>query len=142
MTPPLPDRTEEAASDRRPFVLILVAALFAVHPLIVHGCSCGHDFDFHLVNWMEVASQFSHGHLYPHWAFSPAYNAGEPRFVFYPPLSWVLGALLGLLLTHLPGVRADGSAAAGRTGCRRRPRLARWSVRGSFGARVLHPVHG
>jgi len=106
MTPPLPDRTEEAASERRPFVLILVAALFAVHPLIVHGCSCGHDFDFHLVNWMEVASQFSHGHLYPHWAFSPAYNAGEPRFVFYPPLSWVLGALLGLLLTHLPGVRA------------------------------------
>ena len=109
MTQPLRDRTKDAASDRRPFVLILVAALFAVHPLIVHGCSCGHDFDFHLVNWMEVASQFSHGHLCPHWAFSPAYNAGEPRFVFYPPLSWVLGALLGLVLTHLPGV----SPAAG-----------------------------
>jgi hypothetical protein len=119
MTPSLRDRTKDAASDRRPVVLILLAALFAVHPLIVHGCSCGHDFDFHLVNWMEAASQFSHGHLYPHWAFSPAYNAGEPRFVFYPPLSWVLGALLGLLLTHLPGV----SPAAGWSGA---PVLFTW----------------
>ena len=82
-----------------------------MHPLIVHGCSCGHDFDFHLLSWMEAANQFSHGNLHPHWAFTPAFNAGEPRFVFYPPLSWMLGALLGLLLTHLPGV----SEAAGWT---------------------------
>ncbi len=60
---------------------------------------------------MEAANQFSHGNLHPHWAFTPAFNAGEPRFVFYPPLSWMLGALLGLLLTHLPGV----SEAAGWT---------------------------
>jgi hypothetical protein len=86
------------------FLLIPLAALFAAHPLAVHGCSCGHDFDFHMVSWMEAARQFSQGNLHPHWAFSPAFNAGEPRFVFYPPLSWVLGALLGLLLTHLPGV--------------------------------------
>ncbi len=82
-------------------------------PFIRHGCSCGHDFDFHLLNWMEAARQFSHGNLYPHWAFTPAFNAGEPRFVFYPPLSWVLGALLGLLLTHLPRVsEAVGWSAA------------------------------
>jgi hypothetical protein len=86
------------------FLLIPLAALFAVHPLAVHGCSCGHDFDFHMVSWMEAARQFSQGNLHPHWAFSPAFNAGEPRFVFYPPLSWVLGAVLGLLLTYLPGV--------------------------------------
>jgi hypothetical protein len=84
--------------------LIPLAALVAVLPLILHGCSCGHDFDFHLLTWMEAARQFSHGNLHPHWAFSPAFNAGEPRFVFYPPLSWYLGALLGLLLTHLPGI--------------------------------------
>jgi hypothetical protein len=75
-----------------------VAAFIAVLPLILHGCSCGHDFNFHLLNWMEVARQFSHGNLHPHWAFSPAYNAGEPRFVFYPPLSWTIGAILGLLM--------------------------------------------
>lgn len=78
--------------------LIPVAALLAVFPLVLHGCSCGHDFDFHLVSWMEVAAQFKAGNLHPAWAFSPAWNAGEPRFVFYPPLSWTLGALLGLLL--------------------------------------------
>jgi hypothetical protein len=107
---PLP---AEPVSDRRRLLLIPLAALVAVHPLLVHGCSCGHDFDFHLLNWMEVAKQFSQGNLHPHWAYSAAYNAGEPRFVFYPPLSWVLGAVLGLLLTHLPGVtQAAGWNAA------------------------------
>jgi hypothetical protein len=69
-----------------------------VLPLIVNGCSCGHDFDFHLVSWFEAAAQFRSGTLLPHWAYSPGWNAGEPRFVFYPPLSWVLGALLGTVL--------------------------------------------
>src|ERR1019366_7289915 len=86
------------------FLLIPLAALFAAHPLAVHGCSCGHDFDFHMVSWMEAARQFSQGNLPPHGPFGPAFRAGDPRFVFSPPLSWVLGALLGLLLTHLPGV--------------------------------------
>jgi uncharacterized membrane protein len=102
MTPPkaAPGRT----SDRL-LLLIPLAALIAVMPLIRYGCSCGHDFDFHLLSWMEAAQQFSHGNLHPHWAFTPAFNAGEPRFVFYPPLSWYLGAMLGLLLTHLPGLK-------------------------------------
>ena len=96
--------SEPTQPERRHLLLLPLAALFAMHPLAVAGCSCGHDFDFHMVSWMEAARQFSHGNLHPHWAFSPAFNAGEPRFVFYPPLSWVLGAVLGLLLTHLPGV--------------------------------------
>lgn len=104
-------RPEERAGVCIGLFLIALAALFVVHPLIVHGPSNGHDFDFHLVNWMEAAAQFSHGNLHPHWAFSPAYNAGEPRFVFYPPLSWTLGGLVGLLLSHLPCV----SQAAGWT---------------------------
>ena len=91
-------------SDRRAFVLIPLAALVAVFPLIVKGCSCGHDFDFHLLSWLEAARQFGQGTLRPHWAFTPAYNAGEPRFVFYPPLSWMLGSLLELLLAHLSRV--------------------------------------
>jgi hypothetical protein len=79
-------------------LLIPLAALIPVLPLMVHGCSCGHDFDFHILNWLEASRQFSHGKLHPHWAYTPAFNAGEPRFVFYPPLSWTLGATLGLLL--------------------------------------------
>jgi hypothetical protein len=84
--------------DRLPLLLLPIAALLAVLPLILHGCSCGHDFDFHILSWMEAAHQLTHGNLHPHWAFTPAYNTGEPRFVFYPPLSWTLGAVLGLLL--------------------------------------------
>lgn len=83
---------------RLPIVLIPIAAFLAIHPLIVHGCSCGHDFDFHIISWFEAARQLAQGALHPHWAYTPAWNAGEPRFIFYPPLSWTLGALLGLLL--------------------------------------------
>ena len=84
--------------DRRHLLIIPLAALFAVIPLILHGCSCGHDFTFHLHNWMEVASQWHQGIPYPHWSFTSAWNSGEPVFVFYPPISWALGALLGLFL--------------------------------------------
>jgi uncharacterized membrane protein len=86
--------------NRIPTHLLILpfAAFIAVLPLILNGCSCGHDFNFHLLNWMEAARQFSHGNLHPHWAFSPAWNAGEPRFVFYPPLSWSIGAILGFPL--------------------------------------------
>src|SRR5580698_7848736 len=83
--------------DRLPYLLIPIAALVAIIPLLTKGCSCGHDFDFHIVSWMEAARQFTHGNLHPHWAYTPAYNAGEPRFVFYPPLSWTIGAILGLV---------------------------------------------
>jgi hypothetical protein len=82
---------------RRHHILIPLAALLATLPLIVHGCSCGHDFDFHLQSWLDAAQQMRHGTVYPRWAFSPAWGAGEPRFVFYPPLSWMLGALLTLV---------------------------------------------
>ena len=93
--------------DRVRLLVIPLAGAIAVFPLVLHGPSYGHDFNFHLLNWMEAARQFSHGTLYPRWAYSPAYNAGEPRFVFYPPLSWALGAVLGLLLTHVPKVSSE-----------------------------------
>ncbi|NUQ30274.1 MAG: hypothetical protein HOQ35_17390 [Acidobacteriaceae bacterium] len=83
-----------------PAAVIAVAAFLAVLPLVLHGCSCGHDFDFHLVNWLEVHAQFQRGVLHPQWAFTAAWGAGEPRFVFYPPLSWVIGGLLGFLMPY------------------------------------------
>ena len=82
----------------QPLLWITFAALLAIAPLLVHGTSCGHDLSFHLQNWMEVGQQWKHGILRPFWCFTAAWNAGEPRFVLYPPLSWTLGALLGLLL--------------------------------------------
>jgi hypothetical protein len=82
---------------RRHFI-IPIAAVLAVLPLVLKGPSCGHDFEFHLHNWLEVSSQWKQGVLDPRWDFTAAWNSGEPRFVFYPPLSWTLGALLGLVI--------------------------------------------
>jgi hypothetical protein len=77
--------------------LILLAAAIAVVPLTMRGISCGHDFDFHLVSWMDALNALQHGVLYPHWTPSANYGAGEARFIFYPPLTWMLGAALGAL---------------------------------------------
>ncbi len=83
---------------RRPYPVILLAALIAVSPVLLFGTSCGHDIGFHMQSWMDAAVQLRHGTLFPRWAFSPAWQAGEPRFIFYPPLSWMFGALLTLVL--------------------------------------------
>ena len=56
------------------------------------------DLPFHLGSWIDASHQFRHGAVYPRWMFEAAYNAGEPRFTFYPPLSWMLGGLLTLAL--------------------------------------------
>ncbi len=77
---------------------ILGAALVAVAPQLLRGNSCGHDFDFHLVSWFDALNAWRHGLLYPHWAASANYGAGEPRFVFYPPLTWMMGAALATVL--------------------------------------------
>jgi hypothetical protein len=79
-------------------LLILLAALIACAPRFTRGISCGHDFGFHLVSWLEVQRAWSQGILYPHWAQSPNWGSGEPRFVFYPPISWMAGALLGYVV--------------------------------------------
>ena len=79
-----------------PAILLPLLALIAVAPLIAHGCSCGHDFEFHLESWLDAAAQMRHGTLDPAWTVTAAWNAGEPRFLFYPPLSWIFGALLAL----------------------------------------------
>jgi hypothetical protein len=84
--------------------VILTGAAIATAPLRLHNFSCGHDFDFHLVSWIDALRSWRQGILDPQWTASPNYGAGEPRFVFYPPLTWMLGALLGRFLNwgHAP----------------------------------------
>jgi len=79
-------------------IAILAAAAMAVWPLVKTGPSCGPDFSFHFVSWIEAQRSFLEGIVYPHWASGPNFGAGEPRFVFYPPLTWMAGALLGLIV--------------------------------------------
>ena len=78
-------------------LIICLASLVATSPDLIRGTSCGHDYDFHLASWLDAQAAWRHGLLYPHWAASPNYSAGEPRFVFYPPLTWMLGAAFGLI---------------------------------------------
>jgi hypothetical protein len=78
--------------------VILLAAAVAIFPQLPRGNSCGHDFDIHLLSWFEAQNGWRHAIPYPHWTESPNFVAGEPRFVFYPPLTWMLGAALGLVL--------------------------------------------
>jgi len=78
-------------------VIICLAAFIATTPDLIWGNSCGHDFDFHLASWIDAQAAWRHGLFFPHWAPSPNWGAGEPRFVFYPPLTWMLGAAFGTI---------------------------------------------
>jgi hypothetical protein len=92
-----PGKTQIWSRFAGPAVILLAAAV-AITPQLVRGTSCGHDFDFHLVSWLDCLNSWQHGILYPHWAASANFGAGEPRFIFYPPLTWMLGAALGSVL--------------------------------------------
>jgi hypothetical protein len=94
-TPTLP----KPEINRRVLLLIALCALIAVIPMLLSGYrEDSHDLDAHITSWMEASQQFRQLILFPRWAAAANYGFGEPRFIFYPPLSWIIGGFLGLFL--------------------------------------------
>ena len=85
-------------SARREFALIFLITAIPVIPMVVLGYHQAHDLETHVQSWMDASAQMRHGILFPRWASEANYGFGEPRFIFYPPVSWMLGAILGLFL--------------------------------------------
>src|SRR6266700_3935153 len=79
-------------------LVIAVVAFCVVLPFVKFGIPSGHDFEFHFNSWIEVIEHWKQGVLYPHWGAMAHYGYGEARFIFYPPASWTLGAMLGAIL--------------------------------------------
>lgn len=94
-------RQPSPRGSKATLIALMFAALAVVSPFALRGIACGRELPFHMDSWMEVAQQWRQGVVYPEWAAYANYRGGDPRFLFYPPLSWILGGALGSFIPWL-----------------------------------------
>jgi len=102
VSPEEPSASDLNANTRRVWLFALpvslATALVIISPFFWMGNASGHDFSFHVASWMDAAAQWREGILLPRWTDGANHGFGEPRFIFYPPISWMFGAALGLVV--------------------------------------------
>lgn len=79
---------------------LLIFALVALLPILMYPLwgYIGDDLHEHLTSWMELARFWKSGQILPYWAEKANFALGDPRFSFYPPVSFAVGASLALFL--------------------------------------------